>query len=331
MLEERVNSATSAVRQYVWSLAYIDGMVLRDDNSTSGNLGISGSGLGRRLYVQQDGNWNVTALINTSGAVQERIVYDPYGNNLFLDASGSPTTDSFTWIYLHQGGRLELNTGLYLFRHRDYSAALGRWMQQDPLNYIDGASLYQMVNSNPVNFIDPNGLQQTDPPNLPGHWVWQPDPGNKRGGVWRDQNTGRTASWEYKDSHWDVDDGCGNRTRYDGRGNPLAEEQAHNPPRKKTLPPQRKCSCPCGKPGCKCALGTAIDIGALPTDMAIVAGDIIARLISGSSSNPPSTQPTTQPSGGSSSGGGGGGDWGWPHFPNLLPPFDPGPNIHPQY
>jgi len=159
MLEERINTATSAVRQYVWSIAYIDAMVLRDDNSTSGNLGISGSGLGRRLYVQQDANWNVTALLNTSGAVQERVVYDPYGNNLFLDASGSPTTDSFTWIYLHQGGRLELNTGLYLFRSRDYSSLLGRWMQQDPARYVNGMSLYESVGSNPTRWLDPSGLK----------------------------------------------------------------------------------------------------------------------------------------------------------------------------
>jgi len=173
MLEERVNTATTAVRNYVWSLAYIDAMVLRDDNSVSGNLGISGSGLGRRLYVQQDGNWNVTALLNTSGAVQERIVYDPYGNNLFLDASGSPTTESFTWIYLHQGGRLELNTGLYLFRNRDHSTALGRWMQQDPEKYVDGINLYQFGGSDPVGFNDPLGLAAQPLPN-PGSPNWGP-------------------------------------------------------------------------------------------------------------------------------------------------------------
>jgi len=115
--------------------------------------------------VQQDGNWNVTALLNTTGALQERVVYDPYGNNFFLDASGSSTTDSFTWIYLHQGGRLELNTGLYLFRHRDYSTKLGRWMQQEPFGgrYLDGANLYQYLRSNAENHGDPFGFQATQP------------------------------------------------------------------------------------------------------------------------------------------------------------------------
>lgn len=31
-------------------------------------------GLEERLYVQQDANWNVTAVVNTSGSIQERYV-----------------------------------------------------------------------------------------------------------------------------------------------------------------------------------------------------------------------------------------------------------------
>src|SRR5581483_8416944 len=59
LIEERQpNVSSGASTQYLWSLAYVNAMVLRDDNSTSGNLGISGSGLGRRLYAQQDANWN---------------------------------------------------------------------------------------------------------------------------------------------------------------------------------------------------------------------------------------------------------------------------------
>jgi hypothetical protein len=37
-----------------------------------------------RFYVQQDANWNVTALIDTSGNVQERYIYDPYGTVTIL-------------------------------------------------------------------------------------------------------------------------------------------------------------------------------------------------------------------------------------------------------
>lgn len=80
VLEEKQGSATKA--QNVWSQTYIDDVVLRDrdadNNSGTGNLGKSGSGLEERLYVQHDANHNVTALTDTSGTVQERFIYDPY-------------------------------------------------------------------------------------------------------------------------------------------------------------------------------------------------------------------------------------------------------------
>ena len=49
-------------------------LVLRDSNNgTGGNLGVTGSGLGLRLYALQDANWNVVALVRYqrrgSGAV----------------------------------------------------------------------------------------------------------------------------------------------------------------------------------------------------------------------------------------------------------------------
>jgi RHS repeat-associated protein len=133
-IEERQSSTVT--NQYIWSQAYIDGLVLRDDNSTSGNLGISGSGLGRRMYAQQDANWDTAALVDTSGAVQERFAYDPHGNVTVLTASGNTTTDSYNWVYLHQGGRMDPVTGLYHFDHRDYGPGLGRWYEQDLIGGI---------------------------------------------------------------------------------------------------------------------------------------------------------------------------------------------------
>ena len=52
-----------ALRQYVWSLAYVDAMVLRDFNQdgsmSTGDLGKTGSGLDLRMYPMQDANWSV--------------------------------------------------------------------------------------------------------------------------------------------------------------------------------------------------------------------------------------------------------------------------------
>jgi hypothetical protein len=36
--------------------------------------------------------------------------------------------------------------------------SLGRWMEQDPAQFINGANTYQFVNSSPVGMVDPEGL-----------------------------------------------------------------------------------------------------------------------------------------------------------------------------
>ena len=82
VLEERVGGTTRV--QYVWSPVYVDAMIERDwDSDSNGSLET-------RHYVQQDANWNVTALFDvTSGSVAERYVYDPYGNRTDPDSSWS--------------------------------------------------------------------------------------------------------------------------------------------------------------------------------------------------------------------------------------------------
>ena len=59
---------------------------------------------------------------------------------------------------LYQGMTLDAVTGLYYERNRDYSPTLGRWMEQDPAQFINGANTYQFVNSSPVGMVDPEGL-----------------------------------------------------------------------------------------------------------------------------------------------------------------------------
>ncbi len=58
---------------------------------------------------------------------------------------------------LYQGMTLDTVTGLYYERNRDYSPSLGRWMEQDPAQYINGANTYQFVDSSPVGANDPSG------------------------------------------------------------------------------------------------------------------------------------------------------------------------------
>jgi YD repeat-containing protein len=162
VIEERQSGMVTA--QYVWGLGYVNDLVLRDDNTTSGSLGVSGSGLGRRIYVEQDANFDVTSLTDTSGNVLERFAYDAYGNMIVLTGTTTWTvvSDSLSWVYTWQGGRLDQVTGFVRFDAggdgRDVNTALGVPMEQDPDGYLNGANLYQWEVSNPESLVDPSGM-----------------------------------------------------------------------------------------------------------------------------------------------------------------------------
>jgi len=51
----------------------------------------------------------------------------------------------------------EYKTGLYHVRNRTYHPAVGRFMQRDPIGYVDGMSLYGSCGNNPPNATDPFG------------------------------------------------------------------------------------------------------------------------------------------------------------------------------
>jgi RHS repeat-associated protein len=145
-VEERVGTSTAMDKQYVWGTRYVDELVCRDDATP------------QRLYACQDANFNVTSITDTSGAVQERFVYDPYGMTSILNAIWAGTSDVFNWLCLFQGSWLDATIGFYVFRHRNYSPNLGRWYSRDFANYTDGINLYQMETGYPLGRLDPLGL-----------------------------------------------------------------------------------------------------------------------------------------------------------------------------
>ncbi len=157
-IEDRDSSGAVTI-QNVWSAdGYVQDLVLRDDTSSSGSLGASSSGLGQRLYVQQDANSNVTALTSNSGVVAERFITDPYGTQIILTGDWLPITDGYSWVYGFQGGRFEAGTDLYHFGARDYNASLERWTEQDPAGYVDSANSYDFEENTPLSSLDPAGL-----------------------------------------------------------------------------------------------------------------------------------------------------------------------------
>ena len=142
---------STTVSTYTWGFSYIDDIVERDQNVNGGAI--------TRIYAQQDANHDVTALVNASGAVLERFIYDPYGSMKVLNASTwAIRSDGYSWVYTFQGGRYDPISGKINFRNRDLDPVTGTWMEQDPAGYGDGMSLYQAGRSNPVVNDDPGGL-----------------------------------------------------------------------------------------------------------------------------------------------------------------------------
>ena len=161
VVEERQSGTVT--NQYVWSIAYVNSPVLRDDNTSGGSYGIGSSGLGQRVYAQNDANFNITSLENTSGAVQKRFVYTPYG--VMSVFSGTTTwvsgSNSLGWVYSFQGGRADDIVGMVHFGARDYSPTTATWVQRDPTGYTDSSNMYEFVMDSPSNFTDISGQAST--------------------------------------------------------------------------------------------------------------------------------------------------------------------------
>lgn len=152
--------ATTLREQYAWSPRYIDSPILRDQDAASGgDLGKSGSGLDERLYYLTDAQMNVTALVDTGGDAVERYTYDAYGSVTIYNPGWTGTQSAATYSneVLYCGYRFDAETRFYHVRNRMYHPLLGRWLQRDPLGYVDGMSLYEYCRSGPGGATDPMG------------------------------------------------------------------------------------------------------------------------------------------------------------------------------
>ncbi|MBY0526219.1 MAG: SBBP repeat-containing protein [Gemmataceae bacterium] len=158
VVEERLGGSSNAAVQYVWCPLAVNTLVERDrDTDANGTLD-------ERLYVQTDANNNVTALVNPSGTVVERYVYDPFGVVTIYDASYSTvrSSSSYGMNYLFQDGRFETETGNYVFHFRVYRPTIQVWVSADPSGFAGGSFvLYAFVKNSPGNYIDPRGLEGT--------------------------------------------------------------------------------------------------------------------------------------------------------------------------
>ena len=93
--------------------------------------------------------------LDSSNGGLTKIGYLPYGENSGV-SSGT---------FLYAGRRLDAETtgstaepsGLYYYRARMYSPAVGRFLQADPIGYAGGLNLYAYTDNDPLNQTDPSG------------------------------------------------------------------------------------------------------------------------------------------------------------------------------
>jgi len=162
--------AVNPTYQNVWSLRYIDALILRDENTDAATDDQCDNG---RIFYLADANFNVTAIVAESShgeedwAVRERYIYAPYGAATILDADFFPVpgnTSAYATTTLYTGRRLDAETGLYYYRARYYHARLGRFVSRDPIGYAAGdANLHRYVKNRAVTALDPVGLDLQQP------------------------------------------------------------------------------------------------------------------------------------------------------------------------
>ena len=152
ILEERVDSETTAERQFVWGQRYLDDLVLRDrDVDDDGSLD-------ERLYVLSD-YFNPTAIADEDGVVLERYGYDAFGLSRVMDADFEPRSASdFDWETRYGAYRYDPETGFYQVRYRYLHPTLGRWLSKDIIQERAGFNLFSYVRNYPLNLVDYLGL-----------------------------------------------------------------------------------------------------------------------------------------------------------------------------
>jgi RHS repeat-associated protein len=108
---------------------------------------------------------------NGDASIVERYEYSAFGETIVCDGNGTPRASNVSDYgnpTLFTGRRYDPETatatqhGLYYYRARVYSPESGRFLQPDPIGYVDSMNIYAYCGNNPIGLVDPMGLCKDD-------------------------------------------------------------------------------------------------------------------------------------------------------------------------
>ena len=111
-----------------------------------------------RFHYAQNALGSVSEMTAPSGAVVEWVTYDAYGLPTVRDQNGNVVASSAVGNpFLYTGREWDVEFEKYFYRARTYDPEKGRFLQRDPLGYVDGLSLYCYARCSPFIWSDPFG------------------------------------------------------------------------------------------------------------------------------------------------------------------------------
>ena len=141
VLQER-NGDNNVVRDYLWG------------HGRAGGVGaLLALSQGEQTYQYfSSPRGDITAVVDSSGAVAAAYAYDPFGVPLATSGTLQQPIRFSTKAY-------DEGTGLYYYGYRFYAPRLGRWLSRDPLAEKGSLNLYNFASNNPVARFDPFGAK----------------------------------------------------------------------------------------------------------------------------------------------------------------------------
>ncbi len=154
------NAEWELAREFVWGDRFPEPLALVDHTA----LGERPAGNDEVLHYYQEALGSVAVLTDAGDPDHlpdpipprpgERYVCDPYGRTVIerWDAGGGGGAGAWVRVdesvygnpFIWTGQRYDAGVKLYSLHARTYSPELGRWLQRDPLGYVDGVDLLRV-------------------------------------------------------------------------------------------------------------------------------------------------------------------------------------------